>query len=70
MQLSYVNKALGAGIGSAALSAFLPLVLDLLNWIQPVASMVPGLGLLVGIGTFIITFFTHANTVKEAPELR
>lgn len=61
-----MNKSIGAGLGAGFLSSALPLVLDFLNWIQPVASLVPGLGLVVGIGTFIITFFVPKNTPKTS----
>lgn len=63
------NKALGAGVGSGLLSAGLPLLADFLNLIQPVANLVPGLGLLVGVGTFAITWLTKANAPKSRATL-
>lgn len=62
------NKALGAGLSSAGLSAGIPLLLDFLNWIEPIASAVPFLGAAVGVGTFILTWLTKAN--KPEPVVR
>lgn len=58
------NKALGAGVSSGLLSAGLPLLLDALNWIQPIANNVPLLGLVVGVGTAILTWFVPKNAPK------
>ena len=55
------NKALGACVASGVLATVAPLALDFLNLIQPVASMVPVLGRVVGIGTFILTWLTPKN---------
>lgn len=63
------NKALGAGVSSGVLSAGLPLLLDALNWIQPIANAVPLLGFVVGVGTFALTWLTKANAPKSKATL-
>lgn len=59
------NKALGGGIGAGLLGTFGPALLGLLHIVGPAAGAVsPGLGSLIGIGTFILTYFTPKNVVK------
>ena len=52
------NKALGGGIAAALLS--------LLGFIEPVASHIPVLGAIVGVGTFILTWLTPKNAAPKA----
>lgn len=52
------NKALGGGIAGGLLS--------LLGFIEPLASHVPLLGVLVGVGTFVLTWLTPKNAPPSA----
>jgi len=54
------NKALGGGVAAALLS--------LLGLIAPLASHVPLLGAIVGVGTFILTWLTPKNAAPKAPK--
>jgi hypothetical protein len=56
------NKALGAGVSAGLLGTFLPALLGLLHWVQPVAGAVnPVLGALVGLGALVLTWLTPKN---------
>lgn len=63
------NKALGAGASSGGLTALGLVLLDVLNWVQPLAAAVPVLGVAVGVGTFILTWLTKANAPKATATL-
>ena len=59
-------KALGAGVFSGLLAAFLPALLGLLHMIEPVAAgMNPILGLFVGALTAVLTWFVPKNTAPK-----
>lgn len=56
------NKALGAGVSAGLLGTFLPAVLGVLHWVQPIAGAVnPALGAFIGIGAAILTWLTPKN---------
>lgn len=48
------NKALGGGVAAALLTLF--------GFLSPLAAHVPVLGVIVGVGTFILTWLTPKNT--------
>lgn len=53
------NKALGGGVAAALLS--------LLGFITPLASHVPVLAVIVGLGTLVLTWFTPKNADPKPP---
>lgn len=56
------NKALGAGVSSGVLTTFLPALMGLLHWVQPVAGAVnPLFGGAVGLLVAGLTWLTPKN---------
>ena len=61
------NKALGASLGGVMFGALGPMLLGALNWVHPIAGAFnPVLGGLVGVGVFVMTYFTKKNAEPKA----